>query len=145
MPDKTDNEYTSLHDGIAHNCGHDSHMAIAITAACYLAKYRSELKYNIRFIFQMAEEEMQVPGAYKLVELGGMDGVDEVYALHNDASLDRGKIEINDNIMSSYGSTWTLEIKGKSAHGSTPHKGLDAVREGMRIISEMDFIIAKNR
>lgn len=143
MPDYTDNEFTSVHEGKAHNCGHDSHMAIVITTACYLAQVRKELKYNVRFIFQMAEEDIRVPGAYKMVELGCMDGISEVYALHNDASLEWGRININDNIMSSYGSAWTLDIQGKSAHGSTPHLGLDAVREGMRLVTEMDYLVAK--
>lgn len=143
MPDHTENAYTSIHPGRAHNCGHDSHMAIAITTACYLAENRKDLKYNVRFIFQMAEEDIRVPGAYKMVELGCMEGVDEVYALHNDASLDWGRIHINNGIMSSYGSAWTLEVGGKSSHGSTPHLGLDAVREGMRIVTEMDYLIAK--
>ena len=48
---------------MAHNCGHDSHMAIALTAARFLAANRDRLRYNVRFIFQMAEEDMRVPGA----------------------------------------------------------------------------------
>ncbi|WCE28896.1 M20 metallopeptidase family protein [Vibrio sp. SCSIO 43137] len=143
MPDLTDDEFTSTHEGRAHNCGHDTHMAIAITTACYLADNKADLKYNVRFIFQMAEEDLRVPGASKMVEMGCMEGVDEVYALHNDASLDWGRIALNNNIMSSYGSAWTLEIEGKSSHGSTPHLGKDAVREGMRIVTEMDYLIAK--
>ena len=65
---------------MAHNCGHDSHMAIALTAARFLVANRDRLRYNVRFIFQMAEEDMRVPGAEKMVELGCMKGVDEVYA-----------------------------------------------------------------
>ncbi len=102
-----------------------------------------ELKRNVRFIFQMAEEDMRVPGADKMVELGCMEGVDEVYALHNDASMETGTIRLNSRVMSSWGSAWTLEVRGISAHGSTPHKGLDAIRETARIIEDMDYIVAK--
>lgn len=143
MDDLTDNEFTSQHAGRAHNCGHDVHMATALTAAKYLSSYTTELKHNVRFIFQMAEEDMRVDGANKMVELGCMDGVSEVYALHNDAALECGSVSINNGIMSSYGSAWTLDIEGKSAHGSTPHKGLDAIREGARIVEDMDYIVAK--
>ena len=38
----------------------------------------------------MAEEDMRVPGAEKMVELGCMEGVDETYALHNDAAIETG-------------------------------------------------------
>ena len=143
MPDLTNDENASTHDGCSHNCGHDTHMAIALTAAKYLAQNKDELCHNIRFIFQMAEEDMRVPGANKMVELGCMNGVSEVYALHNDAAQECGTVLVNDSIMSSYGYAWTLDIKGVSAHGSTPHKGLDAIREGARIIEDMDYIIAK--
>ncbi|MGF1723049.1 M20 family metallopeptidase [Vibrio kyushuensis] len=143
MVDLTNNQYSSNHDGRAHNCGHDTHMAISLTAAMYLSENKSEMKHNIRFIFQMAEEDMRVPGANKMVELGCMNGVSEVYALHNDAALECGTVNVNVGIMSSFGYAWTLNIKGVSAHGSTPHKGLDAIREGARIVADMDYIIAK--
>ena len=143
MADMSENEYCSTHEGMAHNCGHDSHMAIALTTAHYLSLYPQRLKCNVRFIFQMAEEDMRVPGADKMVELGCMEGVDEVYALHNDASMEIGTIKLNSGVMSSWGSAWTLDVHGISAHGSTPHKGLDAIREAARIIEDMDYIVAK--
>lgn len=143
MPDMTENDHCSTHEGMAHNCGHDSHMAILLTTAHYLVLHPEELKYNVRFIFQMAEEDMRVPGADKMVELGCMDGVDEVYALHNDASMELGTIKLNSGVMSSWGSAWTLDVHGISAHGSTPHKGLDAIRETARIIEDMDYVVAK--
>lgn len=143
MPDMTNNEFSSIHEGRAHNCGHDTHMTIALTTAKYLAENQAELKHNLRFIFQMAEEDMRVPGANKMVELGCMQGISEVYALHNDAALEYGFVKINNGIMSSYGSAWTLEVHGVSAHGSTPQKGLDAIREASRIIMDMDYVVAK--
>lgn len=143
MPDLTESEYRSVHDNMAHNCGHDSHMAIALTAARFLAENQHALKCNVRFIFQMAEEDMRVPGAEKMVECGCVIDVDEIYALHNDASIEVGSIKINDGIMSSWGAAWTLDIGGVSAHGSTPQKGLDAIREAVRIIADLDYIVAK--
>lgn len=143
MHDMSEVAFKSSHEGMAHNCGHDSHMAIALTAAKFLAGNRACLQYNVRFIFQMAEEDMRVPGAEKMVELGCMKGVDEVYALHNDAAMETGTIKFNNGVMSSWGSAWTLDVHGISAHGSTPHKGLDAIREAVRIIEDMDYIVAK--
>ena len=45
--------------------------------------------------------------------------------------------------MSSFGTIWSLSIQGKAAHSSTPQKGLDAIREGARILADMDYIVAK--
>lgn len=120
MADMSENEYCSTHERMAHNCGHDSHMAIALTTAHYLSLYPQQLKCNVRFIFQMAEEDMRAPGADKMMELGCMEGVDEVYALHNDASMELSTIKLNSGVMSSWGSAWTLDVHGISAHGSTP-------------------------
>lgn len=143
MTDLTQNEHTSTHKGLAHNCGHDLHMAIALLSGCFIAKHKEKLPCNVRFIFQMAEEKAHIPGANKMVELGCMEGVDEVYALHNDASLEYGSVKINNGIMSSFGTIWNLSIQGKAAHSSTPQKGLDAIREGARILADMDYIVAK--
>ncbi|MEI4944249.1 M20/M25/M40 family metallo-hydrolase [Aeromonas caviae] len=66
MHDMSEVAFKSTHEGMAHNCGHDSHMAIALTAARFLAANRDRLRYNVRFIFQMAEEDMRVPGAEKV-------------------------------------------------------------------------------
>lgn len=143
MPDMTEDAYRSTHEGLAHNCGHDTHMAIALTTAKYLAEHRDEMTHNVRFIFQMAEEDMRVPGADKMVELGCMEGVNEVYALHNNGALETGCIHFNSGVMSSWGSAWTLTVHGISTHGSTPHKGLDAIREMTRLIDYMDYVVAK--
>lgn len=143
MDDMTTDEYKSTHEGFAHNCGHDIHMSVLLTTALYFSKHKDRLKNNVRFIFQMAEEDMRVESAARMVELGCAQGLDEVYALHNDASLDTGKINIKEGVISSYGSAWTLEIKGESAHGSTPQKGKDSIREGAKLLEEMDYIVAK--
>lgn len=143
MPDMTCNEHSSVHEGCAHNCGHDTHMTIALTAAKYLSEHREELTNNVRFIFQMAEEDMRIPGADKMVEMGCMEGVDEVYGLHNDGAIETGLIRFNAGVMSSWGSAWTLDVHGVSVHGSTPHKGLDAIREATRLIDYMDYVVAK--
>ncbi|MGL4735470.1 MAG: M20/M25/M40 family metallo-hydrolase [Enterovibrio sp.] len=88
MPDLSESPYKSTHEGMAHNCGHDSHMAIALTAAHFLSEQRQRLQHNVRFIFQMAEEDMRVPGAAKMVELGCMEKVDEIYACHRSCKTD---------------------------------------------------------
>ncbi|MDE9448257.1 peptidase dimerization domain-containing protein, partial [Xenorhabdus bovienii] len=98
---------------------------------------------NVRFIFQMAEEDVYVPGADKMVELGCMEGVSEVYALHNNAMQETGCIDLGTGIMSSWGTAWTLDVYGVSTHASAPQNGLDAIREVGRILDYMDYIVAK--
>lgn len=67
----------------------------------YLVRYPERLKANVRFNFQMAEEDMTIPGAELLVTLGCVERVDAVYALHNDAPMETGSVHFNNGIMSS--------------------------------------------
>lgn len=142
MEDMSEGSFVSTHKGCSHNCGHDTHTTIMLTTAKYLAQHKDQLKHNVRFLFQMAEEDMRVPGADKMVELGCMNGVSEVYALHNDGSQEIGTILINEGVMSSYGSAWTVTIEGVATHGSTPEKGLNVVTEGAKIVQELSYIVA---
>jgi len=142
MDDISEGDFVSTHPGCSHNCGHDTHTTILLTTAKYLAQHQDQLKHNVRFLFQMAEEDMRVPGANKMVELGCMNGVSEVYGLHNDGSQEIGTILINEGIMSSYGSAWTVTVEGVATHGSTPEKGLNVITEGAKIVQELSYIVA---
>jgi hippurate hydrolase len=67
----------------AHMCGHDGHMVMLLSACQLLSKRLSKIPSNkrIRILFQPAEEG---PGGAKpMIEEGCLEGVDEVYGLHN--------------------------------------------------------------
>ncbi|MCQ7061380.1 M20 family metallopeptidase [Escherichia coli] len=130
----------SQYPGAAHLCGHDLHMAIALTAAKIMSDQRMNLKANIRFLFQPSEEMFR-GGAKGMIEKGCLDGVDQVYGLHNDPQIDCGQIAISPGIMSSNGDQFRLMIEGKSAHASAPHLGLDALSEAVRLLNEFRAII----
>ena len=138
-----DEEYRSSRDGVAHLCGHDVHMAVALTAARYMSEHSESLKYNVRFLFQPSEE-MFLGGAKGMIEAGCLEGVDEVYGLHNDPTKETGEIHFCRGAISSNGDSFDIRIKGVSAHASTPDKGLDAIRESVRLITEFNSIVANN-
>src|SRR5229473_5374751 len=72
-------DYRSTVDSKMHACGHDGHTSILLTVADVLSKRKSELKGNIKFIFQPAEEK--IGGAEPMVGAGVMGGVDGVIGL----------------------------------------------------------------
>lgn len=131
---------TSQNPGAAHLCGHDLHMAVALTAAKIMSEHRSALKANIRFLFQPSEEMFR-GGAKGMIAEGCMEGVDRIYGLHNDPQIDCGQIALRSGIMSSNGDQFKLSIEGKSAHASAPHLGLDALSEAVRLLNEFRSII----
>src|SRR5579883_3614382 len=59
-------DYRSQVDGKMHACGHDGHTSIALAVADILSKHRTELRGNVKFIFQPAEEG--IGGAKKMLE-----------------------------------------------------------------------------
>lgn len=131
---------TSLNPGAAHLCGHDLHMAIALTAARMMSHQRTLLQANVRFLFQPSEEMFR-GGAKGMIDEGALKGVDAVYGLHNDPQIDCGQIAVSPGIMSSNGDQFRLTIEGKSAHASAPHLGLDALSEAVRLLTAFRAII----
>ena len=143
--EKLDTEYSSQHPGAAHLCGHDFHMAIALTTARFMTEHKDNLKANVRFVFQPCEEILLINGGAKgMIESGCLSGVDEIYGLHNMPTLKTGSVHIREGAMSSNGDSFEITLQGKSSHASTPNKGLDTIRESARIIDEFNRIIACN-
>lgn len=124
----------------AHLCGHDLHMAIALTAAAMIANNKQKLHTNIRFLFQPSEEMFR-GGAKGMINSGCLEGVSQAFGLHNDPQIDTGKIAIRPGIMSSNGDQFKLTIEGKSAHASAPHLGLDALSEAVRLLNSFKAIV----
>jgi len=68
LKEDTGLHFASEHEGAMHACGHDAHMAMVLGAATVLNKIKNELKGNIKFLFQPAEEG---PGGAKpMIEAG---------------------------------------------------------------------------
>ncbi len=57
-----DKPYRSETHGVMHACGHDVHMTCALGVAELLSKHRDQLKGDVKFLFQPAEEAM--PATY---------------------------------------------------------------------------------
>jgi len=70
VSEETGLDYASRVPGKMHACGHDAHVAIALTTAKVLAMRRDRLHGNVKFVFQPAEE--RIGGAGRMIEAGVM-------------------------------------------------------------------------
>ena len=75
-------------------CGHDGHMAILLAATQVIAKHTDSIPSGkkVRLLWQPCEETDG--GARPMIEENCVDGVEEVYGLHNIPNFDEGDIRV---------------------------------------------------
>ena len=144
IPDGKDVVYCSQNPGVMHACGHDAHIAIALGTAKILSE--ENWPGTIRFLFQPAEEiqdENGLSGAPRMIEDGAMDDVDFVLALHVDASIPTGKVELAPEYAAAGVDTFVVKIKGKGGHGATPQRVIDPIYISGHIILAIHGIVSR--
>nr|WP_211184627.1 amidohydrolase [Paenibacillus lemnae] len=135
--------FASNRDGISHACGHDSHAAMLLGAAKILSGQRENLRGELLFIFQHAEE--QVPGgAQELVDAGVMEGVDAIYGLHLISWLDTGKFGMISGPVMAGNDAFDIVIKGTGGHAAYPHQAVDTVAVAGQLIGHLQHVVARH-
>lgn len=131
--------------GVMHACGHDVHTSILIGAAKVLSQMKDEIKGNIKFVFQPAEECNPTGGANYMIEDGVLKNpkVDAAIALHV-WDIPVGKVALKTGVMMAQSDRIFIKIKGKSAHGSAPHQGADAIVAAGHVITALQTIVSRN-
>lgn len=145
VTEETGLTFASTHEGKMHACGHDAHAAMLIGALRVLNSHRDQLAGNIRFIFQSAEEICA--GAEIAVADGVLNGVDAVFGMHIGsilgADIPTGTITVAPGCMMASFDKFTIKVKGKGCHGSTPEKGADPVTMSANIVLALQEITAR--
>ncbi|GAB6106282.1 M20 metallopeptidase family protein [Fusibacter bizertensis] len=135
--------YASVIPGVMHACGHDAHTTIQLGVAKYFSEHRQSLQSNLKFFFQPAEET--IGGAERMVEEGVMNSpdVDFMLGLHVMPYMPVGEIEIRDGKLNAASDSFSIKIKGKSAHGAYPQQGVDAIVISAQVIVAIQTLISR--
>ncbi len=147
IEEKTGAPYSSKVKGLMHACGHDLHMAILIGVALTLSSMKQRLKGCVKFIFQPSEEKGP-GGACKMVEDGVLDKEPKpgaIFALHSTHELKVGEIGHRHGIITAASDRFRIAVKGRSAHASRPHEGVDAVLTSALVINAIHHIISRRK
>jgi amidohydrolase len=139
--------WRSQEEGVMHACGHDFHMAIALGAARLLSQIKDRLAGEFRFIFQPAEEGPPLgdSGAKGMVAAGVLDKprVAAVCALHVAPNLEMGHLRYGPGVVMAGADRVILTVTGKSAHGATPHRGVDPILVTAQVLNHLQGFLAQ--
>lgn len=143
IQEQTDVPYKSKIDGKAHLCGHDAHTAMLIGTARILSHLKSNLKVNIRFIFQPCEEAFP-GGAPAMIEDGVLDDVDEIYGIHVFPLYSVGQYATCIGPMLAQSDTFEITITGRGGHAAFPHLTVDPIVVGTQFVNAAQSIVSRN-
>ena len=141
IQEETDLPYQSQNKGVMHACGHDAHIAMLLGAATILSEMRKELKGNVAFIFQPAEEIGA--GAKAMVEEGALEGVNRIFGLHVYSILPFGILGYRPGPLMAAGDFFDVKITGKGGHGGLPHLTVDPIVIAANAISTLQTIVSR--
>lgn len=152
--------WRSKNPGVMHACGHDVHTTVALGVAELLSKHRDQVKGSVKFLFQPAEEGMPVDfkgewGAKRMVTEKVLENPRPaaVFGLHcrptivEKSSIDgkvrylkAGQVAYTIGADNANSDGFVITIRGKMAHGSMPHRGVDAINVAADAITSLQSI-----
>jgi amidohydrolase len=141
IQEETGLPYQSQNKGVMHACGHDAHIAMLLGAATILSEMRKELKGNVVFIFQPAEEIGM--GAKAMVEEGALEGADRIFGLHVYSILPFGTLGSRPGPLMAAGDFFDVKITGKGGHGGLPHLTVDPIVIAANAISTIQTVVSR--
>ena len=131
VTEETGIAYASQNPGVMHACGHDSHMAMLLSAAEELKE--KKLPQNIRFLFQPAEEG--VTGAAEMVATGVVpENTAAVFGMHVWPGVPKGKVLAKVGPLMASATTIQIRCRGLGAHCGIRERGNDALMTMAQIL-----------
>src|SRR5688572_23911320 len=137
--------WASTTEGICHACGHDVHVAAALGAGLALKEQEHQLRERglaVRLLFQPAEEVIP-GGAVDLIAADALEGVDAVFAVHCDPSLDVGHVGLRDGAITAAADRVSVHLTGRGGHTSRPHLTEDLTFALAKVVTELPAVLSR--
>jgi len=128
--------YRSQNPGVAHLCGHDAHTSVGIGVALILNEMRDQIPGTIRVFFQPNEEGLP-SGAPLMIRSGVLDGLEAVYGIHVDPTLDVGRYGLLTGPVTAASDRFDVYVRQEgTGHSARPHEGADTVWIANQIMTQ---------
>ncbi len=135
--------YRSQRPNVAHLCGHDAHTAMAIGVALALDAPRNELSGRVRVFFQPNEEGLP-SGAPLMVRSGILEGLDAVYGVHVDPTLDVGRYGLIVGPATASTDRFDVLVRQEgTGHSARPHEGIDTVWLASQLMNQFYQVVGR--
>lgn len=145
IQEETGLPFASKNEGKMHACGHDSHIAMQLAAVKILSNMRDEIKGQVVFVFQPAEEGFA--GAKKMID----DGLFEKYPIEfmfghhiRPMLLPHGTFGTKVGVFSAISDRFYIDVNGKSGHAARPHLTVDPMPVIGEMITAINHIVSRN-
>ncbi len=143
MPDEIDEHYRSIHEGVAHTCGHDVHTTNLLGVAKVFSEIGLE-QGTLKLLFQPAEEVGK--GAKGMIEDGALENpsMDLMAGLHVAPALKVGEFAVSNAVYSGAAvDMFELTVSGKGGHAAHPHLAVDAIMITAQILVSLQQIVSR--
>jgi hippurate hydrolase len=136
-------EWSSVHPGVMHACGHDGHTAMLLAAARHLAEH-GDFDGTLHLIFQPAEEGGG--GALRMMADGLFERFpcDAVFAMHNMPGIAQGHLVLREGAAMASSDYATITLSGVGGHGAMPHRAADPIVAAAAVVMALQTIVARN-
>ncbi|WP_437830937.1 M20 metallopeptidase family protein [Niallia taxi] len=141
IQDEKEVPYKSKVDGVMHACGHDGHTATLLAVGKVLYDNRDSLAGKVVLLFQHAEEGGG--GAKQMIADNCLAGVDAIFANHLWSLNPTGEISFTKGYTTAAGDGFSIKIKGKGGHGSSPHDTVDSIAIAGALINQLQYIVSR--
>ena len=137
--------FASQNDGVCHACGHDVHVAAVLGAGLALQQRVDSLAaegVGVRLIFQPAEEVIP-GGAQGVIAQGGLEGVDRIFTVHCDPTLDVGHVGLRDGPITAAVDGVTVSLSGRGGHTARPHLTQDLTYALAKVVTDVPAVLSR--
>jgi len=144
IQEQTSLSYRSENEGVMHACGHDIHTASLLGSTKILLELSSDIKADIRILFQPAEELL--PGGAEMVIASGVlddPKPDFMIAQHVYPELPAGSAGFREGQYMASTDEIYIDIYGKGGHAAMPHTLVDPILIASHLLVALQQIVSR--